>query len=82
MFTGIVLGLGRITARRSGAAEALLTIESCFDWDEPLVIGESIAVSGVCLTVTETKGPRGFKAFASGETLKLTTLGGQYTVNL
>ena len=41
----------------------------------PLDIGESIAVSGVCLTVTEET-PRGFLADASTETCRATTLGG------
>jgi riboflavin synthase len=76
------MGLGKITARQSQGLESLLTVESDFDWDSPLLIGESIAVSGVCLTVTQTKGPRGFKAFASKETLRLTTLGSQDRVNL
>ncbi|MDR2367650.1 MAG: riboflavin synthase [Deltaproteobacteria bacterium] len=82
MFTGIAIGLGRITARQSRGSESLLTVESDFDWDSPLAIGESIAVSGVCLTVTGTKGGRAFRAFASKETLRLTTLGDQDAVNL
>ncbi|MDR2387498.1 MAG: riboflavin synthase [Deltaproteobacteria bacterium] len=82
MFTGIALGLGQITSRKRQGSEFLLTVESHFDWDSPLVVGESIAVSGVCLTVTQTKGPRAFQAFASKETLSLTTLASQDLVNL
>jgi riboflavin synthase len=82
VFTGITLGLGHITSRRNKGSESLLTIESSFDWESPLVIGESIAVSGVCLTVTEAVGARAFKTFASSETMSLTTLGTQNEVNL
>ncbi len=40
----------------------------------PLVVGESIAVDGACLTVTKVL-PDGFEADVSSETLALTTLG-------
>jgi riboflavin synthase len=82
MFTGLVLGRGRITARRPGRGEVSLTVEPAFDWEEPLAVGESVSVSGVCLTVTETAGPRAFSAYASAETLRLTTLGRTMEVNL
>lgn len=52
---------------------------------QDLAIGDSVAVDGVCLTVTEVL-PQGFIAAASPETLRRTTLGqGQsedYFVNL
>ncbi|MDR1655958.1 MAG: riboflavin synthase [Deltaproteobacteria bacterium] len=82
MFTGLVLGTGRITARRSGRDETELTVEPDFEWDEPLVVGESVAVSGVCLTVTTLQGPKSFTAYASSETLKVTTLARENLVNL
>ena len=47
MFTGIIQGLGRLTAVRPMAKEIRLTVEAEFDWGDPLVLGESIAVSGV-----------------------------------
>ena len=55
MFTGIVEELGRITAIERTADAARLTI------DAPLSVsdaahGDSIAVSGVCLTVVEREG--------------------------
>ncbi|MDR1486527.1 MAG: riboflavin synthase [Deltaproteobacteria bacterium] len=81
MFTGLVLGQGKITSRRKGDSEAELVVEPLFSWDGPLVVGESIAVSGVCLTVTSIKGDS-FSAYASLETLKLSTLGEQDSVNL
>ncbi|MDR1545662.1 MAG: riboflavin synthase [Deltaproteobacteria bacterium] len=82
MFTGLTLGQGRIVARRLGRQEAELVVEPDFDWDEPLIVGESISVSGVCLTATRLQGPRAFAAYVSAESLKLTTLGEQDLVNL
>jgi riboflavin synthase len=82
VFTGLVLGRGRIADRRQGQNESLLTIEAACDLGEPLSIGESVSVSGVCLTVTEVKAARTFTAYASRETLRLSTLGAQDVVNL
>ena len=82
MFTGLTLGLGEINSRRPKGAEFELTVTAGFDWSSPLALGESIAVSGVCLTVTETVGAGGFTAYASGETLKRSTLGAASKVNL
>lgn len=82
MFTGLTLGMGKITGRLPKGAEIEVTVTAGFDWSSPLVLGESIAVSGACLTVTETVGLRGFKAYASPETLRQTTLGKTEAVNL
>lgn len=82
MFTGLTLGLGEITRRLPRGAEVELTITPEFNWDSPLVLGESIAVSGVCLTVTQTVGPRSFTAYASAETLRCSSLGEARKVNL
>ena len=73
MFTGIIQGLGRVAALRRMGAEIKLTVEAEFDWDGPLELGESVAVSGACLTVTETSG-RGFSAHVSAETMDRTSL--------
>ena len=73
MFTGIIQGLGRVTGTAPGAGEVKLTIEAQFDWDGELLIGESIAVSGACLTVTEARG-RSFSAFVSRETISRTIM--------
>jgi riboflavin synthase len=71
MFTGIVEQLGRLRARsvrHDGAVvEVACTLAS-------LTLGESVAVDGVCLTVTRVL-PGGFAADASQETLRRTTLG-------
>ncbi len=82
MFTGLTLGRGTITRRLPQGGEFELTIVADFDWSGPLEPGESIAVSGVCLTVTRAVGERGFAAYASGETLRRSTLGRVDQVNL
>jgi len=64
--------LGRVTGVRPWGGEIRLTVEAEFDWGEPLVIGESIAVSGVCLTVVEAR-DRTFAAHVSAETMSRTT---------
>lgn len=72
MFTGIVTGLGRVVslARRSGGARLIVEAPAGFG---QFVAGESVCVSGVCLTAIG-KG-RGFAADLSGETLRRSTLG-------
>ena len=72
MFTGIIEDLGRIAAidRLSGRWEFfLMTALRLSDIHE----GDSIAVDGVCLTVTRI-GQEAFSADASLETLNVTTL--------
>lgn len=74
MFTGIVTAVGRITASTPHEGGLRLAIDADGLPGEDLVPGESIAVAGVCLTVTAAAG-RGFHCDVSGETLRLTTLG-------
>ncbi|MBI3982479.1 MAG: riboflavin synthase [Gemmatimonadetes bacterium] len=72
MFSGIVTAVGRVnSARRNGEALSLV-LESPY---ADLVVGESIAVSGVCLTVTSTEGGR-FTVDVMGPTRDRTRLGG------
>ncbi|WP_428564789.1 MAG: riboflavin synthase [Solidesulfovibrio sp. DCME] len=73
MFTGLVMGLGRIEEVRARGGETRLRLKALFDLDN-IVLGESIAVNGACLTV-ETAGDREFTAYASAETLSKTGLG-------
>lgn len=73
MFTGLVMGLGRIVAAERRGDETRFTIQALFDLDH-IVIGESIAVNGACLTV-ETAGTRSYTAYASAETLEKSGLG-------
>lgn len=83
MFTGLVQGMGRVEAVEARGAETRLRLRALFDLKQ-IVLGESIAVNGACLTV-ETAGENWFTAYASAETLRHTNLGGLKngaTVNL
>ena len=72
MFTGLVEALGVLVAKERRGPGARLAIRCPFD---PIVMGESIACDGVCLTVDAIEGSV-FVADASAETLARTTLGG------
>lgn len=74
MFTGIVTAVGRILDAQPHDQGLRLSVDASGLPGEALVLGESIAVSGVCLTVAETA-DGAFVADVSGETLRLTTLG-------
>ncbi|MBM3306955.1 MAG: riboflavin synthase [Candidatus Eisenbacteria bacterium] len=72
MFTGIVEAVGRVSAVRRSRAGATLRVAAPFDPPPPR--GESVSVSGVCLTVTSSDA-RGFHADVVARTLGNTTLG-------
>ena len=74
MFTGIIEGVGRLRASEIRGGDARLIIEVGTLPFADVRLGESIAVSGVCLTVVEFDAVS-FQADASNETLSLTTLG-------
>jgi riboflavin synthase len=71
VFTGIVEHVGRLRALDRGVSGARMRIEAPF---EGLVLGESIAIDGTCLTVVHVF-PDGFEVEATAETLARTTLG-------
>jgi len=73
MFTGIIEGVGTITAIRAFDQGRRLTITSDFVLDQT-GIGDSIAVDGACLTAVVVAGRR-FEVDVSPETLDKTTLG-------
>jgi riboflavin synthase len=73
MFTGIIEGLGRVAEIRSSGQGNRLTVEADFDLSGTQV-GDSIAVSGACLTAVQVSGRR-FEVDVSPETLARTTLG-------
>ena len=73
MFTGIIEGLGTVTHLQPSGLGRQMTIEADFDL-QATKIGDSIAVSGACLTVVALD-VRRFKVDVSPETLKLTTFG-------
>ena len=74
MFTGIIEGLGTVAAARPSGAGKRLTLTADFDL-EGTKLGDSIAVSGACLTVVAL-GTRRFEVDVAPETLHMTTLGG------
>lgn len=71
MFTGIIDHCGEITALNAQVNQSTLWIRTTFT---ELELGESIAIDGVCLTVTAIKGNE-FSVDVSPETLKLTAAG-------
>ena len=74
MFTGIIQSVGRIAAIEGDGQDIRLRIEAGKLPLDSVALGDSIATSGVCLTVTELPGD-GYWADVSPETLSLTTLG-------
>lgn len=71
MFSGIVEAVGRICRSEGTPAGVRFTIEAPFDG---LTLGESVCVSGVCLTVVGAPA-RAFDVDVSGETLRRSKLG-------
>ena len=71
MFTGLVEEIGEIAELRSNNDGLVLRIHC--DNLRPFVLGESIAVHGVCLTVASL-GAQSFDVYVSGETLERTNL--------
>ncbi len=74
MFTGLVQGKGTVRAVAPRSGQTRLTVAPGFaipDYRK----GESIAVSGACLSVEEFSADS-FSVYASAETLAHTTLGG------
>lgn len=73
MFTGLIENKGTIRSRKMEGGSGALVLEAR-GWDRPIEIGESIAVQGVCLTVTEVEGDR-LSFDVLGETFRCTNLG-------
>jgi riboflavin synthase len=71
MFTGLVETTGALSAREPRGPGFRLVLATRLS---PLELGESIAVSGACLTVAAIL-PSGFAADVSHETVEKTTLG-------
>jgi riboflavin synthase len=72
MFTGLVEAVGELIARQPGGGGYRLRIASPLASE--LVPGDSLAVNGVCLTVTE-KTDSSVQAEIGPETTRVTTLG-------
>jgi riboflavin synthase len=73
MFTGIVEELGKVVSIKNGAKSSVLTINGKLIFED-MHIGDSIAVNGVCLTVT-SKTNDTFTADVMAETLRRSSLG-------
>lgn len=74
MFTGIIQAVGKIAALESRGGDARVRVDTGALDLADVHIGDSIAVSGVCLTAV-ARTTSGFSADVSGETLARTTLG-------
>ena len=74
MFTGIVQAMGRVRALHPKGGDVELVIDADALDLSAAAIGDSIAVSGACLTVTRLEAGA-FAADVSRETLDRTTLG-------
>jgi riboflavin synthase len=73
MFTGLIEDLGTVRELRKGSDSARLSVATAIPMDE-LELGASIAVNGICLTVTNFGGGS-FTADVSPETLSRSNLG-------
>lgn len=73
MFTGIVEEMGTIAGIQKGAKSAVLTIQAEKVFSD-IHIGDSIALNGVCLTVTSFNGNT-YTADVMNETLRRSSLG-------
>lgn len=73
MFTGIVEEMGTIAGIQKGAKSAILTIQAKKVFSD-IHIGDSIALNGVCLTVT-SYGKDTYTADVMNETLQRSSLG-------
>ncbi len=71
MFTGLIQAVGSLALRETGYAVVSYPAAA---WEDPFQLGESVSVSGCCLTVV---GDRDSKLFfnLSEETIAKTTLG-------
>ena len=73
MFTGIVEEIGTLLSCKKGAKSAVLTIAAKKVLDETTQIGDSIALNGVCLTVT-SKSQSSYTVDVMNETLNRSNL--------
>lgn len=73
MFTGLIERMGTVVTleKEGGSGSLVLSAEG---WDRPVHVGESIAVQGVCLTVTGINGNQ-LSFDVLGETFRCTNLG-------
>ncbi|BAL94516.1 riboflavin synthase [Rubrivivax gelatinosus] len=75
MFTGIVQGIATVAALADRPGLRSFTLRFPPGFADGLAIGASVAVDGVCLTVTELVGTDGARFDVMQQSLSLTTLG-------
>ena len=74
MFTGLVQAIGKIRATESSNSDRRIELDSGKLDLSDVNVGDSIAISGVCLTVTSLQ-ERGFRVDVSAETMACSTFG-------
>ncbi|MFQ5697421.1 MAG: riboflavin synthase [Myxococcota bacterium] len=74
MFTGIIEATGRVVKLERSGERASLELEADEALTEQVSVGDSIAISGCCLTVT-ARSPGRLRFDAVAETLRLTSIG-------
>lgn len=78
MFTGIISNQAKVVKREARSLQVRLGLRFLRPEKRKLELGESIAVNGVCLTVSaifQTSGKSGFEADIVAQTLESTSLG-------
>ena len=75
MFTGIIETVGEVVAKELREGDVKLTLKADESYLEAVMLGDSIACNGVCLTVVDRTSNQ-FMLDVSVETLSLTTIGG------
>ncbi len=73
MFTGIIEHLGKVKQVKLKANSAVIVVD-IGPLENNVIPGDSIAINGACLTITQIKGPE-VHFDVSGETLSKTTIG-------
>ncbi|MGD2126080.1 MAG: riboflavin synthase [Desulfobacteraceae bacterium] len=73
MFTGLVEGIGKVKEISRSGEDMSITIVPLFEMSDTRV-GDSISISGVCLTVTDVK-QGAFRMDVSRDTLSRSTMG-------
>ena len=73
MFTGIIESVGKLVSKRVHGLGVEIEVDTVLDLSGD-ALGDSVAVDGVCLTITKKKGSV-FAASASQETISRSTLG-------
>lgn len=73
MFSGIIETQGRVARIEENSGGRAFFIEA--PWAGELAVGESVALDGVCTTVTDLIEKKAFRVFASPETCAITNLG-------